>query len=320
MKITREAKAGFVVIVTMIAFYTLFNFLKGKNLFSSGNTYYVIYENVSGLAPSKPVTVNGLRVGRVDNIEIIDHAKPIYFVATIKLERKIDFSNHTIAEIWEPGLMSGTEVRLLLDYQGNIAKNGDTLRGQLKHSMLDDFSNKLEPTQKKLDSLMVNLNSTIGDAHKLVDDENRENFKQILKNLDATLVSFNQTSKSLTLTSDNAGKLIEENREQLSKTLITAQVTIEKFGQTADKLNNLELEKIIVNFEQVSAKLNQTLDEINSGKGTMGALLKDRELYDNLLKTTNSLDALLGDMKKHPDRYIQFSIFGKKQPPLPKEE
>ena len=320
MKITREAKAGFVVIVTMIAFYTLFNFLKGKNLFTSGNTYYVVYSDVSGLAPSKPVTVNGLRVGRVDNIEIIDDARPIYFVATIKLERKIGFSKNTIAQIWEPGLMSGAEVRLLLDYKGNSAKSGDTLRGELKHSMLDEFSNKLDPTQKKLDSLMVNLNSTIGDAHKLLDDENRENFKQILKNLDATLVSFNQTSKSLTQTSDNAGKLIEENREQLTKTLSVAQTTVEKFGQTADKLNNLELEKIIANFEQVSAKLNQTLDEINSGKGTMGALLKDRELYDNLLKTTNSLDELLGDMKKHPDRYIQFSIFGKKQPPLPKEE
>lgn len=320
MKITREAKAGFVVIVTMIAFYTLFNFLKGKNLFSSGNTYYVVYSDVSGLAPSKPVTVNGLRVGRVDNIEIVDDARPIYFVATIKLERKIDFSKNTIAQIWEPGLMSGAEVRLLLDYKGNSAKSGDTLRGELKHSMLDEFSTKLEPTQKKLDSLMMNLNTTIGDAHKLVDEENRENFKQILKNLDATLVSFNQTSKSLTQTSDSAGKLIEENREQLTKTLSVAQTTVEKFGQTADKLNNLELEKIIANFEQVSAKLNQTLDEINSGKGTMGALLKDRELYDNLLKTTNSLDELLSDMKKHPDRYIQFSIFGKKQQPLPKEE
>ncbi|MBW7870405.1 MAG: MCE family protein [Flavobacteriia bacterium] len=320
MKITREAKAGFVVIVTMIAFYTLFNFLKGKNLFSSGNTYYVVYSDVSGLAPSKPVTVNGLRVGRVDNIEIVDDARPIYFVATIKLERKIDFSKNTIAQIWEPGLMSGAEVRLLLDYKGNSAKSGDTLRGELKHSMLDEFSTKLEPTQKKLDSLMMNLNTTIGDAHKLVDDENRENFKQVLKNLDATLVSFNQTSKSLTQTSDSAGKLIEENREQLTKTLSVAQTTVEKFGQTADKLNNLELEKIIANFEQVSAKLNQTLDEINSGKGTMGALLKDRELYDNLLKTTNSLDELLSDMKKHPDRYIQFSIFGKKQQPLPKEE
>lgn len=320
MKITREAKAGFVVIVTLIAFYTLFNFLKGKNLFSSGNNYYIVYDNVSGLAPSKPVTVNGLRIGRVDEIEIIDRAKPIYFIVKIKLDRKIDFSKNTIAEIWEPGLMSGSEIRLLLDYQGETAKNGDTIKGGLRPGMLNVFSEKLDPTQKKLDSLMLNLNLAVVDAHKMLDEENRENFKQILKNLDTALISFNETSKSLTKTSDNAGKMIADNNEQLNKTLITAELTIEKFGQTADKLNNLELEKIISDFEQVSSKLNQTLEDINSGKGTMGALLKDRELYDRLLITTNSMNELLADMKKHPERYVQFSIFGKKQQKLTKED
>lgn len=313
MKITKEVKAGFVVVVTLIAFYTLFNYLKGKNLFVSGNTYYVVYDNVNGLAPSKPVTVNGLRIGRVDEISIVNDARPIYFIATIKLDKKIDFSKNTIAEIWEPGLMSGAEIRLLLDYQGDTAKDGDTLRGAIKRSMLDTFSEKLDPTQKKLDSLIVNLNSTIDDIHKLFDEENRQSFKIALKNLDATIVSFKQTS-------DKAGKLIADNNEYVTKTLVSAQQTIEKFGQTADKLNNLELEKIIANFEQISTKLNQTLDDINSGKGTMGALIKDRELYDNLVKTSNSLNELLADMKNHPERYIQFSIFGKKQSALPKEK
>lgn len=319
MRITREVKAGFVVVVTLMAFYTLFNFLKGKNLFASGNTYYVVYDNVNGLAPSKPVTVNGLRVGKVDAIEIMNDKTPIYFVATIKLEKKINFSKTTIAEIWEPGLMSGAEVRLLLDYQGGTANNGDTLRGSIKSSMMAELSTKFDPTQKKLDSLMTTLNSTVEDAHKFLDDENRENLKQVLKNLDNTLVSFNQTSKSLTQTSDNANKMITDNSDQLKNTLTSAQKTMDKFSQTADKLNNLELEKIIANFEQTSAKLNQTLEDINSGKGTMGALLKDRELYENLLKTTNSMNDLLADMKNHPDRYIQFSIFGKKQKELPKD-
>ncbi len=226
MKITREVKAGFFVIVTLIAFYALFNYLKGINLLSSGSTYYVVYENVNGLAPSKPVTVNGLRIGRVDEIKIVDNVKPIYFVVAIKLDRKIDFSKNTVAEIWEPGLMSGAEVRLLLDYGNNIAKGGDTLQGSIKLSMMDAFSEKLDPTQQKLDSLLVNLNSTIEDTHKLLDDENRENFKQILKNLDATLISFDKTSKSLTATSDKAGKMIDDNSEQIKTTLVSTQKTI----------------------------------------------------------------------------------------------
>lgn len=320
MKLTKEAKAGFVVITTLVAFYALFNFLKGKNLFGSGNTYYVVYDNVNGLAPSKPVTVNGLRVGKVDAIDIMNKSTPIYFVATIKLDKKIDFSKNTVAEIWEPGLMSGAEVRLLLDYNGNTAKNGDTLRGVIKLSMMESLSGKIEPTQKKIDTLLINLNQTVTDVNKVLDQENREKLKQILKNLDTTLVSFNQTSKSLTKTSENANKLIADNGDQLQKTLASAQKTLDKFGQSADKINNLELEKIIANFEQTSAKLNQTLETINSGKGTMGALINDKALYENLIKTTNLLNELLADMKNHPDRYIQFSIFGKKQQSPPKAD
>src|SRR5690606_9974306 len=116
MRISKEVKTGAVVIVTLLAFYALYNFLKGKNLFSAGNTYYVKYDDVSGLSPSKPVSVNGLRVGRVDEIQIMDKQSPIYFVVKLSLERDIDFSRNTVAEIYEPSmLMSGSEIRLLVD-------------------------------------------------------------------------------------------------------------------------------------------------------------------------------------------------------------
>ncbi|MBA5628455.1 MlaD family protein [Moheibacter lacus] len=315
MRITKEVKTGFVVIVTLVAFYALYNFLKGKNLFSGGNTYYVKYENVSGLAPSKPVTVNGLRIGRVDEIKIIDNVSPIYFVVTIKLDRDLNFSTNTEAEIYEPGLMSGAEVRLLMDYQGQTAESGDTLRGKVKSSLTDVFSKELEPTKQKLDSLLVTFNSTMGSVDKMLDEENRQTLKQVLKNLDATLVSFGQTSKSLTQTSDQANQMIANNNEQLKATLASAEQTMDKFGTVANKFNNLELEKIIKNFEEASTKLNTTLDNVNNSKGTLGALMNDRELYDNLARTSNTLDELLADLKENPNRYVQFSIFGKKQAP-----
>ncbi|NLN33351.1 MAG: MCE family protein [Flavobacteriaceae bacterium] len=319
MRITKEVKTGFVVIVTLVAFYALYNFLKGKNLFAGGNTYYVKYENVSGLAPSKPVTVNGLRIGRVDDIKIIDNVSPIYFVVTIKLDRDIDFSTETLAEIHEPGLMSGTEIRLLLNYEGRKAESGDTLRGTVKSSLTDVFSKELEPTKQRLDSLLVTFNSTMGSVDKMLDEENRQNLKQILKSLDATLVSFGQTSQSLTKTSDAANQLILDNNVQLKSTLASAEQAMDKFGLVADKMNNLELEKIIANFEEASVKLNSTLDNINNSEGTMGALLNDRELYDNLTRTSKTLDELLYDLKENPNRYVQFSIFGKKQAE-PKED
>lgn len=319
MRITKEVKTGFVVIVTLIAFYALYNFLKGKNLFSSGETYYIKYENVSGLTPSKPVTVNGLKIGRIEDIIIVDDKTPISFIVSIKLDRHIDFSKETKAEIWEPGLMSGPEIRLLLDYQGPKAESGDTLQGTIKSAMTDMLTKELGPTKNKLDSLLVTFNSTMGSVDKMLDEENRQTLKQVLKNLDATLQNIGQTSQSLTRTSDGANKLIADNNAQLKNTLASAEQAMDKFALVADKMNNLELEKIMANFEEASAKLNQTMNDINSGKGTMGALLNDRELYDNLTRTSETLDALLLDFKENPNRYVQFSIFGKKQA-TPKED
>lgn len=319
MRITKEVKTGFVVIVTLIAFYALYNFLKGKNLFSSGETFYIRYENVSGLTPSKPVTVNGLKIGRIEDITIIDSKTPISFIVSIKLDRHIDFAKTTKAEIWEPGLMSGPEIRLLLDYNGVKAVSGDTLQGSIKSAMTDMLTKELGPTKNKLDSLLVTFNSTMGSVDKMLDEENRQSLKQVLKNLDATLVSIGQTSQSLTRTSDGANQLIADNNAQLKNTLASAEQAMSKFALVADKMNNLELEKIITNFEQASAKLNSTMEQINNGEGTMGALLNDRELYDNLTRTSKTLDELLADLKDNPNRYVQFSIFGKKQA-TPKED
>lgn len=320
MRISKEVKTGAVVIVTLLAFYTLYNFLKGKNLFTGANVYYVKYDDVAGLAPSKPVSVNGLRIGRVDEIQIMDKQSPIFFIVKLRLERNIDFSKNTIAEIYEPSmLMSGAEVRLLLDYKGDRARSGDTLRGLVRPSLSNTFSKEFEPTKRKLDSLLVSVNSTMVSVDKLLDEENRNNLKNVLKNLDATLVSFNGTAQSLSRTSDNANALITENRQQLKNTLASAEQTMDKFGTMADKINNLELEKIIQNFEEASVSLNSALNKINNGEGTLGAMMNDKELYNNLTRTSKNLDALLVDLKENPNRYVQFSIFGKKQE-LPKEE
>src|SRR5690606_16990134 len=239
MRISKEVKTGAVVIVTLLAFYALYNFLKGKNLFSAGNTYYVKYDDVSGLSPSKPVSVNGLRVGRVDEIQIMDKQSPIYFVVKLSLERDIDFSRNSVAEIYEPGLMSGAEVRLLLDYKGTRAENGDTLRGLVRPSLTSMFSKEFEPTKRKFDSLLISVNSTMQSVDKLLDEENRRSLKNILKNLDMTLNTFNGTAQSLTRTSDNANELISENKTQLKNTLASAEQTMDKFGTMADKINNL---------------------------------------------------------------------------------
>jgi len=324
VKLSKELKIGVVTILTLVGFFMLFNFLKGQNIFSSGRLFTVKYENVSGLAPSKPVSVNGLRVGQVKEIKIIDTAKPIYFEVVISVEKDIQFSKNTIAEIYEPGIMSGPEVRLLLDYGPDVAKDGDYLQGRIAGGMLDGLTKQLTPTQAKLDSVLLSFNQTLGSVNNVLDPSTQQDIKAMLRNLNHTIDSFDKTAQSLTATSNSANNLIKTNEKTLnttlnnaSATMASAKATVDKFGKTADKLNALELDQVIKNFENASKNLNTLLEDMNNGKGSLGKLAKDETLANELEATIKNMNELVTDLKKNPSRYVNISVFGKKQPVQP---
>jgi len=317
VKLSKEFKIGIVTIVTLIGFFMLFNFLKGQNIFSSGRLFIVKFENVKGLAPSKPVSINGLRVGQVKEIKIVDDAKPIYFDVVLSIDKDIQFSKKTIAEIYEPGIMSGPEVRLLLDYGPDIAKSGDYLEGRVAGGMMDGLTKQLSPTQTKLDSVLVSFNHTLQGVNNILDKDAQQDVKAMLKNLNNTVASFDKTAQSLTATSNSANNLIASNQKTLSATLTSAKSTVEKFGQTADKLNELQLDQVIKNFENVSKNLNGLLEDVNNGKGSLGKLAKDDGIANELEATIKNMNSLVEDLKKNPSRYVNISVFGKKQPIQP---
>ena len=324
MKLSKELKIGIITIITLIGFFMLFNFLKGQNIFSSGRLFTVKFENVNGLAPSKPVSINGLRVGQVKEIKIIDTAKPIYFEVVISVEKNIQFSKQTVAEIYEPGIMSGPEIRLLLDYGSDVAKDGDFLPGRIAGGMLDGFSKQLTPTQAKLDSVLLSFNQTLGSVNNVLDPSTQQEIKAMSRNLNRTVDSFDKTAQSLTATSNSANDLIKTNEKTLnttlnnaSATMASAKATVDKFGKTADKLNALELDQVIKNFQNASKNLNTLLEDMNNGKGSLGKLAKDETLANELEATIKNMNELVSDLKKNPSRYVNISVFGKKQPVQP---
>ncbi len=321
VKLSKEFKIGIITILTLVGFFILFNFLKGQNIFSSGRLFTVKYENVNGLAPSKPVSVNGLRVGQVKEIKIIDTAKPIYFEVVISVEKDIEFSKKTVAEIYEPGIMSGPEIRLVLDYSTDIAKSGDYLPGRIAGGLFDGITKQLSPTQAKLDSVLLSVNQTLGGVNNILDPSTQRDIKLMLRNLNHTIDSFDKTAQSLTATSNSANRLIASNEKTLTSTLNNAnatlastKTTIDKFGKTADKINELQLDQIVKNFENSSKNLNTLLEDINNGKGSLGKLAKDEGIANELEATIKNMNALVEDLKKNPSRYVNISVFGKKQP------
>ena len=238
----------------------------------------------------------------------------------ISVEKDVEFSKNTVAEIYEPGIMSGPEVRLILDYGKNIAQSGDFLPGRVAGGMIAGFQEQLGPTQTKIDSVLVTLNKTLAGVDSMLDQENKQNLKVLLNNLNKTVTSFDATAKSIEKTSNSANSLINANEKTITKTLDNAnttlastKATIEKFGKTADKINAMELEKTIKNFEDASKSLTVLLDDINKGKGTLGKLAKEDDIANELQATIKNMNVLVEDLKKNPSRYVNISVFGKKQ-------
>ncbi|MFU2094751.1 MlaD family protein [Ornithobacterium rhinotracheale] len=319
MKISKEIKIGLISVVSIVLFYWLFNFLNGKNFFTSGQIYYAVYENVDGLLPTKPVNVNGLKVGTVEDIKIVEGKEDIYFVVKMILNKKLHFSKNTVAEIYEPGLMAGKQIKLNIDYNGPEAQSGDTLVAANTQSLMTMLSNKLQPTQNKLDSVLTTLNATLGRFGNLADEETNQNLKHVLASLDQTIQSLGATSnsaraliQSTTKIADKIDGEVKQLSQNANNVMSTANSTLKKYGDVADKIEAANFEKTLANLESSSQELKQFLTKLDNSNGTLNKLINDPAFYNNLNETTKSLNTLLTDLKERPDKYIQFSVFGKK--------
>ena len=312
MKFSKELKAGLIAIFAIVAFVILFQFMKGQSLFTTDNEFYVKYDNVEGLAVSNPVSINGLKVGHVDEIKpFFSKEGKVHFVVKITVDDQFNFSKNSTIEIYEPGLMSGKEIKVNMAYDGPVAKDGDTLKGAFQQSMMNSLATQVGPVKDQVSGVLEKLDLTLASANKIVDDQNREQIRQLLENLNYTVASFK-------LTADQANRLLANNEAGLksvidnaNKTLSTTNNAVDKYGKVAENLDVNKLNSAVDNLSLTANKLNSVISGIQNGEGSLGKLTKDEELYNNLLKTSNSLNNLVDDLKANPKRYINISVFGK---------
>ncbi|MBN9337594.1 MAG: MCE family protein [Chryseobacterium sp.] len=312
MKLSKELKAGLIAIFAIIAFVILYQFMKGKNLFTTDNVFFAKYDNVEGLSVSNPVSINGLKVGQVDEIKpITSKDGRLHFVVKLTVDNTFQFSNQSTVEIFEPGLMSGKEMRINLSYGGTVAKDGDTLKGNYQLSMLNSLSSQVKPVKDQLSGVLLKLDSTLASTNKIVDEQNRREIKLLLANLNKTIESFKATSDrtNAILASNENG--LHEVVANANQTLLTANKTLDKYGSVAERVDINKLNGTIDQFNQTANKLNNVISGIQNGEGSLGKLMKDEELYNNLTKTSNNLNQLVEDVKANPKRYVNFSVFGK---------
>lgn len=312
MKFSKELKAGVIALLAIVGFVVLFQFMKGKSLFTTDNIFYAKYDNVEGLAQSSAVSINGLKVGQVDKIiPLTSKDGKINFVVKITVDNKFEFSKNSSLEIFEPGLMSGKEMRINLMYGGPTAKDGDTLKGAFKLGTLGSLSSQVGPVKDQLQVVLHRVDSLMTNANMLVDAQNRAEIKALLSNLNKTVGALQTTAGSVNnLVGHNDPKL-QKVLDDASLTMQSGKVTLDKYGNLAESIDTKKLNATIANLDATVGKLNQVIGGIDNGQGSLGKLMNDEQLYNNLNSASSNLNSLIEDMKANPKRYINFSVFGK---------
>lgn len=306
MKLTKEIKTAILVIVSIFLFIWGYNFLKGKDLFDSSTRVYVVYDNVAGLVNSAPVTLNGLAIGKVNSIDIQPDGK---LLVEMQITTDFPISKSSIAEIYDSGLVGGRQIAIKPNFQDkDYIKTGDYLKASSKLGLTDALAQQLEPLQYKVQKLLDNADVLFTNVNDILDEKTKQNLKNSISELNKTLSDFSVASK-------NINEMIADNKSKINSTMTNFDKTAANFSKMSDSLAKANLGQTVKNLEKTLANVDKIMTDIEQGKGTMGKLMKDDAMYNNFTNTSKELELLLQDVRLNPTRYVNVSVFGKKNKP-----
>ncbi len=313
MKVTREVKTAILVIGAILLFVWGYSFLKGRDLFNSYRTFYVIYEDVEGLSPSAPVTLNGLVVGQVTGITFTDKE-----TGRLRVEMQVDtdfpISKTSHATLYSPDIIGGKQIAIIPDMENTtLAEDGDQLVAGLKPGMLSVVGEKLSPLQTKVEATVVSADSLLTNLNNVFDASTQQNLRLAINEMRLTMEQFNQASHSL-------NGMISGNKSKIDGILTNANYASANLAKVSDSLNQANIGEAVKKLENSLANVDKILNNVEAGNGTLGKLMKDEAMYNNLNAASEELKELLADFKNNPKRYVHFSVFGRKATPYVEEK
>jgi phospholipid/cholesterol/gamma-HCH transport system substrate-binding protein len=316
MKISNETKIGIMAIIGVAMLVIGFKYLKGSGIFKKEKNIYAVYSDVQGLKQSNPVVINGLQIGRIASLDGGKDMKRI--LVTVSLTHDINIPSNSLAVI-NPNLLGSPTMEIQLGDATTYLKNGDTLLTTLSGGAFDEAMKIINPVLYEVKNAVKSLDSVLTTVTTVFDVRTKDNIQSILANVNTATASFVVTSQSLQ-------KLMDIQNGALAQSMGNMKTFTSNLNS-----NNNQLDSIMKNTESFSHKLSQidlkkTLDtlqvainnlkegaaKINSKDGSLGLLLNDKTLYHNLESTSDKLNVLLDDVRVHPKRYVNISIFGKK--------
>ena len=306
---------GATFVLAIVIFVWGYNFLKGKDLFSKQTILYSRYHKIDGLVTANPVQINGKQVGSVNKIFFApDHSGDLIVAFLIK--DKFPIPKNTVARIVNATLLGAKSVDLKLGNAKEMVQSGDTLKGSVEVTLKDEVNSALAPMKARAERLLANVDTLVRSITELFSKDAQGNLHKSIADVAGTLHNLNITTAVLK-------EMVKNNNIHVSRTLANLdslsgslsdsrgnlQATIYNFKNISDSLSNADLAGTIRQTKASLSHINQLLENLNQGKGTVGQLMVNDSLYHELSKSVTNLDKLLKDIRENPHRYLKFSVF-----------
>ena len=297
MKLTKEIKIALVAIVGILVMYFGINFLKGMNLFSTNNAYYMTFDDIQGLGASTPIYADGYKVGTVDGLEY-DYKENGPIKVKVDINKDLRIPQGSKAEIVKD-LMGNLQVNLLLaNNPRERVEPGGIIPGAVNGGMMDKAANLVPVVEKmlpKLDSILTSVNALLADPA-----------------LAASLHNVETITSNLTVSTRELNTLMAGLNKQVPGMIRKANGVLDNTNRLTANLASLDVQGTLNKVNQTLESAHQFTEKLNSNQGSLGLLMNDTKLYDNLTSTMSHADSLVIDLKAHPKRYVHFSVFGRK--------
>ena len=301
----RELKVGLFAVVLLLVGWGVIRFLQGTDVFSSYNTYYAYYDNVGGIQPASPVMIHGVKVGSVLEVELNeDPTKGVE--VTLSVDERYAVPADSKAKIFSDGLMGGKAVEIVYGSSSEMIPDDGTIESLVEQDLMQMASSEMEGIIAKVTAIMDSMTTTLEGVNNLI-AANTDNISEIVKNVDGVTGSVNE--------------MLAKEKQHLEEAMASLSRFSKSLGDNAEQVDSiignmntfstkLAEADIVSEIEATVAQLNKVLATVNDSEGSVGKLLDDAELYDNLTEASANLSALLADLQENPHRYINVSVFG----------
>ncbi len=305
MNFSKEIKTALLILSGIVIFIFGFNYLKGSSLLDNEINVHTLYADVEGLVVGANVTINGLNVGKVKKIDFDENFEKIK--VSFSLRNDLTFSNQSIAQLYEAGLIGGKAIAILPDYSAaRPVQDDDVLPSTIKPGLTELVNQQIAPLQNKLEGLLTSADSLFAGVSNVLNYNTQNNLKLALEGVTQSIDNVNKLSNSLS-------RVVNSNEKVFNSTLSHLEHTTNNLAILSDSLKQMPLASTVQHLEKTTAQIQQLVEKMEKGEGSLGKLLNEETLYNKLLYSAEALEALLVDLKSHPKRYVHFSIFGKKE-------